>query len=107
MPELYSHLNTALTTAAGAPQVIYVSGSPVQIYPTLQPFIAANFPRGPISLRNLTFTDISEIIALANKTSILDFKLSEIEKIHSFYPNKKFVAIGDSTQFDPETYAEM
>ncbi|KAJ7228400.1 hypothetical protein GGX14DRAFT_612676 [Mycena pura] len=29
-----------------------------------------------------------------------------IDRIHGMYPNKKFLAVGDSTQQDPETYGE-
>jgi len=36
----------------------------------------------------------------------MDYKLAMIDLAHGMYPSKKFLAVGDSTQKDPETYGE-
>ena len=35
------------------------------------------------------------------------FKVSQIDKIHDWLPRRKTICIGDSTQSDPEAYAEI
>ncbi|KAH0585184.1 hypothetical protein H2248_008439 [Termitomyces sp. 'cryptogamus'] len=102
MPELYASLATSLSS----PQFIYISGSPFQLYPFLHDFISTAFPanKGPILLQNLTVINISQLLEFAGNDGIFEYKLSQIDHIHGMYPNKKFLAIGDSTQKDPETY---
>ncbi|GLB39809.1 putative uncharacterized conserved protein (DUF2183) [Lyophyllum shimeji] len=104
MPELYASLAKSLNS----PQFIYVSGSPFQLYPFLNSFIDTTYSasKGPILLQNLTLTNVQELLDFANSNGILEYKLAMIDRIHGMYPNKKFVAIGDSTQKDPETYGE-
>ncbi|KAI7597018.1 hypothetical protein KC343_g16927, partial [Hortaea werneckii] len=36
-----------------------------------------------------------------------DYKNDRITKIHSWFPHRRFVCIGDSTQSDPESYGDM
>ncbi|KAL1957182.1 hypothetical protein VTO42DRAFT_6216 [Malbranchea cinnamomea] len=103
MPELFSSLSTSLSTSDAPAQFFYLSSSPVQLYPHLHPFIQAKFPAGPLILRNYTFTDIPTLIDnLLLPTR--DYKLGELRKIHSWYPDKKQLLVGDSTQEDPEAY---
>lgn len=35
------------------------------------------------------------------------YKTDRMDKIHDWLPNRKFICVGDSTQSDPEAYAEM
>ena len=35
------------------------------------------------------------------------YKVDRMEKVHRWFPKRKFVCLGDSTQSDPEAYAEM
>jgi phosphatidate phosphatase APP1 len=35
------------------------------------------------------------------------YKVDRMVKVHSWLPKRKMVCIGDSTQSDPEAYAEM
>ncbi|KAF8624707.1 hypothetical protein AX17_007038 [Amanita inopinata Kibby_2008] len=102
MPELYASLSKSLSS----PHFLYVSGSMFQIYPFLRKFIDTTYSsaKGPIFLRNLTYTDIPGIVNFIQSDGVFDFKLSVIDQIKGMYPNKKFLAIGDSTQKDPETY---
>jgi len=106
MPDLYSSLASSLSD----PQFIYISGSPYQLYPLLSSFIASSFPteaQGPIFLKNLTLTDIGSIVDfIGGGEATLNYKVEQIDRIQAMYPNKKFLAIGDSTEEDPEIYAE-
>lgn len=104
MPALYSSLAKSLND----PQFIYVSGSPFQLYPFLNDFIDTTYSasKGPILLQNLTLIDIPGLLDFAASNGVQEYKVSMIDRIHGMYPNKKFLAVGDSTQKDPETYAE-
>jgi len=106
MPELYASLATSLNK----PQFVYVSGSPYQFYPFLNNFIdtAYNASRGPILTNNLTLLDIPEAIDFLtnNSEETQTFKLSIVDRLQGMYPNKQWLAIGDSTQRDPEVYGE-
>lgn len=100
MPDLYRSLKTSLSS----PQFIYLSGSPFQLYPTLRQFVNTNYQPGPILLQNLTLINIPGVLNFIQGATF-DFKSERIDTIHSWYPAKKFLAIGDSTQSDPEIYA--
>ncbi|KAF9467676.1 hypothetical protein BDZ94DRAFT_976646 [Collybia nuda] len=104
MPELYASLAKSLND----PQFVYVSGSPFQLYPFLNNFIDTTYSasKGPILLQNLTLVDIPGLLDFAKSDGVQEYKVSMIERIHGMYPNKKFLAVGDSTQKDPETYGE-
>lgn len=101
MPDLYASLKTTLKS----PQFIYLSGSPFQLYPMLRQFVNTNYQPGPILLQNLTFIDIPGVLNFIQGAATFDFKSSRINTIHGWYPGKKFLTIGDSTQSDPEIYA--
>lgn len=47
----------------------------------------------------------SFVVSLSEGTQ--DYKVDRMKKVHGWLPRKKWVAIGDSTQTDPESYAEM
>ncbi|KAJ7574435.1 hypothetical protein C8J56DRAFT_979601 [Mycena floridula] len=105
MPELYKSLATSLFN----PQFVYISGSPFHLYPFLKTFISDHFffSKGPILLQNFTITDPTMILSVLSATSAqkLAYKAFQIERVHSLYPQKSFLAIGDSTEVDPEVYA--
>ncbi|KAF3904964.1 hypothetical protein ABW20_dc0110691 [Dactylellina cionopaga] len=103
MPQLYSKLNGDLSN----PAWFYLTGSPYQLYPSLRKFIFSQYPNGPMIVQNVTIADVQSIIDLiTDENSVKDYKIAQMEKIQSYYPQKKFLAIGDSTQADPEVYAE-
>lgn len=104
MPELYASLAKSLNS----PQFVYVSGSPFQLYPFLNDFISTTYSasRGPILLQNFTLVDIPSILDFARSDGIFEYKSSMIDRLKGMYPKKKFLAVGDSTQKDPETYGE-
>jgi hypothetical protein len=101
MPEVYAGLKEKL----GQPPFFYVSGSPFQLYPALQPFVNAHYPGGPLLMKNLTVS-LTSLQNFIDSSATQTFKLSMIARINSFYPKKNFVLIGDSTEKDPETYGE-
>ncbi|RVD89778.1 uncharacterized protein DFL_000771 [Arthrobotrys flagrans] len=104
MPELYSKLDVEL----GNPAWFYLTGSPYQLYPSLRKFIFDTYPKGPMITKNLTFTDFTNMFKYVADDEILgNYKITQLEKLRSFYPEKKFITIGDSTQADPEVYAEI
>lgn len=82
----------------------YVSASPWQLYPSLQPFMQANFPKGTVSLRNFRIKDSSFIKFFKSSQS---YKIKTISNIIKRYPKHQFILIGDSGEHDPEVYTEI
>lgn len=101
MPQLYASLSEQLSS----PEFLYLSGSPFQLYPMLRPFIDSTFPPGPILLQNLTALDIPGILSSLSG-GVEQYKLDNIDAIHSMFPGKQYLGIGDSTQSDPEVYGQ-
>lgn len=102
MPDFYKILDQQLHK----PCWFYVSASPYNLYPFLQKFVAQYFPEGTMILRDASWQTLGGLLgSLTQGTK--NYKTSRIDKIHEWLPNRKFVCIGDSTQMDPETYAEM
>jgi len=105
IPQLYASLARSL----GDPQFVYISASPFQLYPFLNSFIDTTYAasKGPIFLQNVTMSNPTAIINfLTSEQKIFEYKVSQIVRLQIMYPNKKWLAIGDSTQKDPETYGE-
>ncbi|KAJ7930062.1 hypothetical protein B0H13DRAFT_1859202 [Mycena leptocephala] len=105
MPDVYKSLAVSLNS----PQFIYVSASPFQLYPFLRDFIDTTYgpeAAGPIMLKNLTTTNLSDLIDFTKSDGIFEYKSAMIDRIQGMYPGKKFLTVGDSTQKDPETYGE-
>ncbi|KAK0223957.1 hypothetical protein IW262DRAFT_1269042 [Armillaria fumosa] len=105
MPDLYASLAQTLND----PPFIYITGSPYQLFPFLRDFLTTSFPksRGPIFSQNVTLEAVTQVIdVLSNPNDLLDYKLSQVDRVHGIYPNKSFLTVGDSTQSDPEVYAE-
>lgn len=82
----------------------YVSASPWQIYPSLKPFMQANYPKGSISLRNFRLKDSSLVKFLKSSE---EYKTNKISDIIKRYPKHQFILIGDSGEHDPEVYAKI
>ncbi|KAK0184555.1 hypothetical protein F5146DRAFT_1114298 [Armillaria mellea] len=76
MPDLYA----SLTQSLNDPPFIYITGAPYQLFPFVRDFLTTSFPksRGPIFSQNVTVGDVTQA----------------------------FLTVGDSTQSDPEVYAE-
>ncbi|KAF2219209.1 hypothetical protein BDZ85DRAFT_305161 [Elsinoe ampelina] len=102
MPQLYSSLQTLLCS----PTFFYVSASPYNLYPFLRNFREEYFPMGPIMLRESTWQSFGGLISSLME-DVQTYKLDRITKIHSWFPHRRFILIGDSTHKDPETYADV
>jgi len=102
MPALYKLLQDKLDH----PTFFYLSASPWQLYEFNHEFVRNNYPPGQIIMREMTTLHFR---SLFNSwwTSPQDFKVDRMEKIHGWFPQRKFICIGDSTQRDPEAYAQM
>lgn len=99
MPELFKQLQHDLES----PLFTYVSSSPIQLFPTLDLFIAKNYPQGFIKLRQSTAWNQ----VLASKEESMTHKKSSITQLLNAYPNKKLILLGDSGENDPEIYLDI
>lgn len=82
--------------------VFYVSSSPWHLFGPLVEFLRVQgIPVGPLLLRELGMREVFKLTSHGNH------KLAKIELILSFYPDMKFVLIGDSGEQDPEIYTEV
>lgn len=97
MPELYSHLQTSLQQ----PPFFYLSASPYNLYPFLRRFRENHYPAGTIILRDASWQNLAGLITSLNKGT-KEYKVDRMVKIHSWFPHRRFICIGDSTQQDPE-----
>ncbi|KAI9691284.1 MAG: hypothetical protein M1820_009782 [Bogoriella megaspora] len=101
MPDFYAYLNTALKD----PAFFYLSASPYNLYTFLKDFRDKNYPPGTIILRDASWQNLGGLISSLT-LGTQDYKADRMVKIHSWLPQRKIVCIGDSTQKDPEAYAE-
>ena len=101
MPELYKHIVQKLDN----PPFWYLSASPYNLYPFLRQFRETYYPRGTLILRDASWMNLAGF--LANLTQGTEaYKVDRIEKVHGWFPKRRFILIGDSTQTDPESYGE-
>lgn len=103
MPALYSHISSLLGPAA---PFFYLSASPYNLYGFLRDFRTQFYPQGTIILRDASWMNLSGL--LSNLTlGTQAYKVDRMKKVNSWLPKRKWIAIGDSTQSDPEAYGEM
>ena len=101
MPELYKHIVQKLDN----PPFWYLSASPYNLYPFLRQFRETYYPRGTLILRDASWMNLAGFLAnLTQGTKA--YKVDRIEKVHGWFPKRRFILIGDSTQTDPESYGE-
>ncbi|MCJ1402877.1 hypothetical protein MMC11_006098 [Xylographa trunciseda] len=101
MPELYNHINGLLS-----PSWFYLSASPYNLYTFLRPFLHQYYPKGTTILRDASWMDLSGFLeSLTQGTG--DYKVSRMDKIHKWLPERKILCVGDSTQSDPEAYGDI
>jgi phosphatidate phosphatase APP1 len=102
MPEFYKHLVQKLDT----PPIWYLSASPYNLYPFLRQFRETYYPPGTLILREASWMNLAGF--MANLTQGTEaYKVDRMEKINGWFPMRKFICIGDSTQSDPEAFGEM
>ncbi|KAF2749516.1 hypothetical protein M011DRAFT_456968 [Sporormia fimetaria CBS 119925] len=101
MPELYKHITQKLQN----PPFWYLSASPYNLYTFLHQFRQMYYPPGTLILREASWMNLAGFLAnLTQGTQA--YKVDRISKIHTWFPKRKFILIGDSTQSDPEAYGE-
>jgi phosphatidate phosphatase APP1 len=83
--------------------IFYVSSSPWNLYELLHDFMDINgIPPGPMLLQDWGIDEDTLLMA-----SHEQHKLAQIQAIVDYYPDLKFVLIGDSGQHDPEIYLRV
>ena len=104
MPQLYGHIDHELDR----PAWFFLSASPYNLYPFLRKFLrTTGYPAGMLMLRTSSVTDPTGLVETITQGTY-EFKTSQIAgKIHGWFPRRKVICVGDSTQKDPETYADM
>ena len=102
MPQLYAHVDRQVAN----PTWFFLSASPYNLYPFLRRFLHGHYPRGTVILRTASVSDPTGLVETVTQNTY-EFKTSQIIKIHQWFPRRKVLCVGDSTQKDPETYAEM
>ena len=101
MPELYAHVKEALN-----PTWFYLSASPYNLYPFLRGFLHEHYPYGPIILRDASWMDLGGFLASLTQGTEA-YKSDRMVKINQQLPKRKVLAVGDSTQSDPEAYGDV
>ena len=103
---IYDSAHFCLHYMADTPPVWYLSASPYNLYPFLRQFREAYYPAGTLVLRDASWMNLGGF--LANLTQGTEaYKVGRMEKIYEWFPKRKFICIGDSTQSDPEAYGEI
>lgn len=102
MPELYQHFQQTLN----APPFFYLSASPYNLYPFLRQFRESFYPPGTIILRDASWQNLGGLYTSLT-VNTQNYKVDRMHKIHAWFPKRRFVCLGDSTQSDPEAYGEI
>ncbi len=83
----------------------FVSSSPWQLYPALSAAIEKEgFPMADYALKAFRFRDSSLLNLFVKST---ETKPPQIKQILTRYPNRTFILVGDSGEYDPEIYAKI
>ncbi len=81
----------------------YLSNSEQNLYPVIYRFLRNNdFPRGPLFLKQMRH--LRDIFRRKDLLKRDVHKLTTLEKLLLFFPDKKFILIGDNTQNDLKIY---
>lgn len=102
MPEAYAQVDNLLSR----PPWYYLSASPYNLFPLLSAFVASNYPRGQLLLREMSWQELESFIATIT-IGTQQYKEHELEILMTNFPKRKWVFIGDSTQMDPEAYGAV
>ena len=88
---------------SGRNPIFYVSSSPWNLYEVLHDYMnITGIPHGPMFLQDWGIDEDTLILA-----SHTEHKLAQIATLVEYYPDLKFVLIGDSGQHDPEIYLRV
>ncbi len=82
---------------------LYISNSEQNLYPLIYRFLMHNdFPAGPLFLKQML--KLKDIIRYRKLPTPEVHKLKMLDEVIPLFSNKKFVLIGDNTQFDMTIY---
>jgi phosphatidate phosphatase APP1 len=95
MPELYRHIVSVLS-----PTWFYLTANPL-----LNKSCICSYPAGEFLSREVSPQSLGSAILPSTMAGILAFKREMLDKIHTIYPKKSFILVGDSLEEDPEAYA--
>ncbi|KAL1968924.1 hypothetical protein VTN77DRAFT_1285 [Rasamsonia byssochlamydoides] len=101
MPESYAHIHKQLR-----PAWIYLSASPYNLYEYLREFLRSYYIPGTLILRENSWMGLGGFLNSYTQGTQA-YKMDRIDKVHSWFPQRKIICVGDSTQSDPEIYAGM
>lgn len=82
----------------------YLSSSPWQMHPMLEPLLDSYYPKGAIHLRNFNPSNRSFFKFFMSSEV---YKITKAMNIVARYPEHQFILIGDSSEKDPEVYARI
>ena len=83
--------------------IFYVSSSPWNLYELLHDYMDINkIPHGPMLLQDWGIEET--VLILASHT---EHKMAQIGSLLDYYPDLKWLLIGDSGQHDPEIYLQV
>jgi hypothetical protein len=103
MPELYQHIIQEFDN----PPFWYLTASPYNLYSFLRNFRDEfKFPPGQMILRDASWMSLAGLLASVTQGTQA-YKVDRMKKIHKWFPKRSFIVFGDSTQSDPEAYAEI
>lgn len=103
MPELYAEIKSFLPQDT---TWFYLSASPYNLYPFLKQFRKQYYPPGTLILRDASWKTVAGLLT-ALTVGTQEYKVDRMKKICGWFPMRKMIAIGDSTQSDPEAYGQM
>lgn len=102
--KLYNHL-VDLNNQDDPKDYFYVSNSEWNLYDFLNDFFAIHeLPKGVFFLQNLK-KGLRDLVSSGKVNN--NHKLTSIEFLLRFYPNKNYILVGDSGQHDMEIYAKV
>jgi hypothetical protein len=103
MPELYQHIDELFER----PPFWYLSASPYNLYEFLAVFReTAKYPHGTFVLRETSWLSLAGLLSTVTQGTQA-YKVDRMHKIHGWFPQRKVICIGDSSQSDPEAYGQM
>jgi predicted RNase H-like HicB family nuclease len=103
MPALYRHIDELFER----PPFWYLSASPYNLYEFLSVFRQdAGYPHGTFVLRETSWLSLAGLLSSVTQGTQA-YKVDRMRRIHGWFPQRKFICIGDSSQSDPEAYGQV
>jgi phosphatidate phosphatase APP1 len=100
----YFHNLTRLIYKDYQPSFTYLSGTPQQFLPAIQPFVELWYPPGEFVFPPLAKSNQGGLLGFLDYKN---YKIRQSLEIMKSFPKKLIILIGDSSQFDAEAYATV